>query len=122
VSRSRKSLDEQLAELTKRKDQLEARRLALLAVKKSSDRKLDTRRKIVVGAAVLAHAELNPSFADQLREILDPAVQRPVDRGVIEDLLPSPAEAAAIGGAAEAAPPGFTPPAIAPASPMARSG
>ncbi len=90
MPRSRKSLDEQLAELTKKRDQLEARRLALLSSKKATDRKLDARRKIIVGAAVLAHAELNPSFADQLREILDAAVQRLVDRAVIPDLLPYP--------------------------------
>ena len=55
MPRPRKSLDDQLAELTRKRDQLEARRLALLAVKKDSDRKLDTRRKIIVGAAMLAH-------------------------------------------------------------------
>ncbi len=94
MPRSRKSLDEQLAELTKRRDQIEARRLALLAAKKTTDRKLDARRKIIVGAAVMAHAELHPAFADQLREILNVAVQRSVDRGVIADLLPATAPAA----------------------------
>ncbi len=89
MSRQRKSLDEQLAELTRRQQQLEARRLSLLAVKKQSDRKQDTRRKIVVGAAALAHAELDPDFADHLREVLDQAVLRPIDRGVIADLLPA---------------------------------
>ena len=90
MPRSQKSLDEQLAEITKRKDQLEAKRLALLAVKKSADRKLDARRKIIVGAAVMAHAELNPSFADALREALDAGVQREIDRAVVADLLPQP--------------------------------
>ena len=88
MTRPRKTLDDRLAELTRRQEQLEARRLSLLAVKKQSDRKQDTRRKIIVGAAVLAHAELNPNFADQLREVLDQAVQRSIDRAVIADLLP----------------------------------
>jgi hypothetical protein len=88
MPRPRKSLDDQLAELTKRQQQLEARRLSLLAVQKSEARKQDTRRKIIVGAAVLAHAELDPAFADTLKEILDQAVLRPIDRGVIADLLP----------------------------------
>ncbi len=89
MPRSRKTLDDRLAELTRRQEQLEARRLSLLAVKKQSDRKQDTRRKIIVGAAVLAQAELDPNFADRLREVLAQAVQRPIDRGVIADLLPA---------------------------------
>ncbi len=89
MPRSRKTLDDRLAELTRRQEQLEARRLSLLAVKKQSDRKQDTRRKIIVGAAVLAHADLNPNFADRLRQVLAEAVQRPIDRGVIADLLPA---------------------------------
>ena len=87
MPRPRKSLDDQLAELTRKRDQLEARRLALLAVKKDSDRKLDTRRKIIVGAAMLAHAEQHPVFADQLAVLLNLAVTREIDRGVIADLL-----------------------------------
>ncbi len=89
LPRPRKSLDDQLAELTQRQAQIEARRLSLLAAKKVEDRKIDTRRKIIVGAAVLAQAELDPNFADRLREVLAQAVQRPIDRGVIADLLPA---------------------------------
>jgi hypothetical protein len=92
VPRPRKSLDDQLAELTRKRDQLEARRQALVASKKSADRKLDARRKIIVGAAVMAHAELNPSFADQLRAILNAAVTRAIDRNVIPDLLSAPVD------------------------------
>ncbi len=58
MPRTRKSLEEQLAELTRKREQLEARHRALIATKKATDRKLDARRKIIVGAAVLAHAEL----------------------------------------------------------------
>ena len=87
MPRARKSLDYKIAELTKRKQQLDAQRLLLLASKKTADRKLDTRRKIIVGAAVLAHAELDPHFSAMLREILSVAVQRDIDRRVIADLL-----------------------------------
>jgi hypothetical protein len=90
VPRARKSLDQKLADLAERQQQLEARRLALLASKKSADRKRDTRRKIIVGAAVLAHAELDPSFSAVLRDILSVAVQREMDRRVIADLLERP--------------------------------
>jgi hypothetical protein len=68
VPRARKSLDDKIAELTKRQEQLEAQRLSLLASKKAADRKLDTRRKIIVGAAVLAHADL---IWDVLSQVLN---------------------------------------------------
>lgn len=84
---ARKTLDERLAELAIQQQQLEARRASLVAAKRDTDRKRDARRKIIVGAAVLAHAELHPDFADQLRAVLNRAVQRPVDRNAITDLL-----------------------------------
>jgi hypothetical protein len=90
VPRARKSLDDKIAELTKRQQQLEAQRLVLLASKKTENRRLDTRRKIIVGAAVLTHAELNPHFSAMLRDILSVAVQRDIDRRVIADLLDQP--------------------------------
>lgn len=90
MPRARKSLDDKIAELAKRQQQLEAQRLSLLASKKAADRKIDTRRKIIVGAAVLAHAELHPDFSATLRKILSVAVERDVDRRDIADLLGSP--------------------------------
>ena len=62
---------------------------ALSAREREAERKLDTRRKIIVGAAVLAHAELDPNFAETLRHVLGQAVQRPIDRQAVADLLPS---------------------------------
>lgn len=90
MPRPRKTLEDRLAELAEQQAQLEARRLALLNEKKSTDRKRDARRKIIVGAAVLAHAELHPAFADELRKVLGVAVTRHIDRAAIRDLLPSP--------------------------------
>lgn len=90
MPRARKSLDQRLADLTQKQEQLEAQRQNLLASKKSAERKTDTRRKIIVGAAVLAHAELYPDFAAMLRGILSVAVQRPIDRRAIADLLGQP--------------------------------
>ncbi len=90
MSRARKSLDDKIAELNERQQQLTARRLSLLASKKTADRKLDTRRKIIVGAAVLAHADLHPNFSTTLRGILSVAVQRDIDRRDIADLLDTP--------------------------------
>ena len=90
MPRARKSLDDKIAELNERQQQLTARRLSLLASKKTADRKLDTRRKIIIGAAVLTHAELNPPFSAVLRDILSVAVRRDIDRQVIADLLARP--------------------------------
>ena len=95
MPRPRKSLDERLAELNETQAQLQARRQALLNEKKAQDRKQDARRKIIVGAAVLAHAELHPVFAAQLREVLEIAVTRSIDRVAIRDLLrPTSSESA----------------------------
>jgi len=91
LTRSSQSLDQQLANITRRQEQLEAQRLGLVAMKRKADRKLDARRKIIVGATILAHAELDPGFSDKLRALLDLAVTRAVDRDVISDLLLSPA-------------------------------
>ncbi len=64
-------------------------RLARLKAQESTEaRKLDTRRKIVVGGAVLAHAEIDPAFAIELRHVLAKAVARDQDKAVIADLLP----------------------------------
>ncbi len=90
MPRARKSLADRIAELNERQQQLKARRQSLLASKKTADSKLDTRRKIIVGAAVLAHAELNPDFSAMLRGVLSVAVQRDIDRDVIADLLEIP--------------------------------
>lgn len=110
MPRIRKSLDQKLADLTQRQQQLEARRLALLASKKNADRKLDTRRKIIVGAAVLAHAELHPPFSTALRDILSVAVQREMDRRAIADLLAAPSPDGPTAPQAPQAPPTQQPP------------
>jgi hypothetical protein len=84
---ARRTRIEQIAALKEAEEQKRQRRLALEAKEKQSTRKLDTRRKIVTGAAVLAHAELHPSFAAALRDVLDQAVTKASDRELLADLL-----------------------------------
>ena len=84
----RRTLSERQQVLEERKRQIETQLASLSARKRETDRRRDARRKIIVGAAILAHAELNPTFADQIRDVLDQAVQRPADRQAITDLLP----------------------------------
>ena len=85
----RRTTSERMRILEERMRQIEAQLHALSAREREVERKRDARRKIIVGAAVLAHAELDPNFADMLREILAAAVQRPADRQTIADLLPA---------------------------------
>ncbi len=47
---------------------------------RSKDRKQENRRKIIVGAVVLAHAEHDPQFADLLDTILKNRTTRETDR------------------------------------------
>ena len=57
---ARKTEVERLAELEARKSALEAQMDAIQARQKERDRKDDTRRKVLAGAAVLAEAEKQP--------------------------------------------------------------
>lgn len=85
----RRTVSERRAALEERKRQLESELAALNAREKEASRKRDTRRKVIVGAAILAHAELHPAFAAELRHILAQAVTREIDRRDIADLLPN---------------------------------
>ena len=85
----RKPITDQIAQLKAKKDALAAKLNNLEAKAKQANRKRDTRQKIIVGAAVLAHAELRPAFGEQLRAILDKAVERESDREVISEFLPA---------------------------------
>jgi hypothetical protein len=84
---ARKTAAERIAELEDRKKQIEAKLASLAAREKLAARKLDTRRKVIVGAAVLAHAEIDAAFASILKEVLAKAIQRPIDIAAIADLL-----------------------------------
>lgn len=90
MPRARKSLSDRIAALEDEKRQTEARLAALVAKRKTEDRKRDTRRKIVVGGAVLSHAALHPAFADALRDVLRAAVTRDIDKTLLADWLEEP--------------------------------
>ncbi len=83
----RRSPSERIAALEARKRQIEAQLAALTAREKQAARRRDARRKIIVGAAVLAHAEIDGRFAALLLDVLRRAVQRPADQLSIADLL-----------------------------------
>jgi len=83
----RRSASERIALLAEKKRLIEAELASLTAREREAERKRDTRRKIIIGAAVLAHTEIDPQFIVTLRHVLNRAVQRPADRETIADLL-----------------------------------
>lgn len=83
----RKSDAETLDALRQKKAAIERRILKINAGKRRRERAEDTRRKIVVGAAVLAHAEHDPAFAEALRAALAKGVTREADKVLLADLL-----------------------------------
>jgi hypothetical protein len=86
---ARKTEQERLADLEAKKAGLEAQMQAIQARQRERQRKDDTRRKVLVGAAVLAEAEKNPAAKQKLMALLDQYLTRLVDRSVF-DLKPKP--------------------------------
>ena len=78
---------DRIATLERKKAQIAERLKTLTAQEAARKRREDTRRKIIVGAAVLVHAELDTAFAQQLKAVLDKAVMRDLDRKLLADLI-----------------------------------
>ena len=76
-----------IAQLKQKQEQLARRLNALEQKEKSQTRKLDTRRKIIVGGAVFAEMHKDPEFAAVVRAMLLRYVARPNDRAAVADLL-----------------------------------
>lgn len=74
-------LEARVAQLRKRQQLIEARQRALNARR---DRREDTRRKILIGAIVLAKVEQGVLAESTLREWLDAALTRADDRRLFE--------------------------------------
>jgi hypothetical protein len=72
-------LEEKLRQLKAREQAVEARRRSL---ESRRSRKADTRRKILVGAIVLAKVERGEISATDLRSWLEAALTRADDRGL----------------------------------------
>jgi hypothetical protein len=88
MSEDRKTLHQRIAELLKRHEQSRAELANLKARARILDRKLDTRRKIILGAAVQAHARLNARFREELRKAVLAAITRPHDMAVLPEYFP----------------------------------
>jgi len=91
MSEERKTLHQRIAELLKRHEQSRAELADLKARAKDLDRKLDVRRKIIMGAAVQAHAKLNSAFREELRKAVLAGVTRQRDREILPEFFPEAA-------------------------------
>ena len=88
MSEERRTIHQRIAELLERHEQSRAELADLKARAKEQDRKFETRRKIILGAAVQAHAKLNGAFREELRKAVLAAVTRPHDRAVLPEFFP----------------------------------
>lgn len=88
------ALETRLKQAKAKKQQIEARKRAVEAKKKRSD---DTRRKVLVGAVILAKVERGEWPKDKLLAMLDSALTRVDDRALFDlpaqAATPQPAEA-----------------------------
>lgn len=74
---------EKIEELEAARLRIAARLNAEKAKLRNGERKLENRRKIIVGAVVREHARLHPDFAETLDKILASHVLRPADRALL---------------------------------------
>lgn len=85
---SKKKTDAERLEALKQQEAALKAKIARIETKtKDQERKRDTRRKIIIGSAVMAHAKIDKPFADRLGQILQVAVLRDTDKELIKDFL-----------------------------------
>ena len=82
-----KDYADRISKLKQQREKIEKRLNTLEQKTKNEDRKKDTRRKIIVGGAVVAEMHKDPEFAAVVRALLLRYVGRPNDRQAIADLL-----------------------------------
>lgn len=87
-----KSFIEKQSELEARRKKLAEDIARLKAAEKERQRKRDTEQRLIVGRAVIEHAQKNPDFARQIAGILDAGVTRADERKTVADLM-SPSDA-----------------------------
>lgn len=80
MPRNKKSPEQKIAELQKRAAAIDAELKREKARLRETERKRDTRRKIIVGGLVLQHADLDPAFHAQLWNLIEKHVTRDADR------------------------------------------
>lgn len=87
--RATKTPEEKLAELQKKRQQIDERIKKESARLNAVERKADTRRKILAGAVAIEHAEHDKEFKAKLYALIQRAVTRDNDRALFSfDPLP----------------------------------
>lgn len=81
---TRKTPEQQLAELEQKQSQINARVQKKRAEVSKKNRKQDTRRKIIAGALALENMERDGQFAEAMRGLLKQHVTRPADRKLFD--------------------------------------
>jgi hypothetical protein len=84
---TRKSLDELIKEELERLRQIRDNVGNLRSKAREQDRKLDTRRKIIIGAAIMSYANDDREFRELLRKVARIKIVRPHDQAVVRDFL-----------------------------------
>ena len=80
---TRKTSEQKLADLRKKRDQLTAKIQRETARVKSAERKQDTRRKIIAGAIALEHMDHDPQWQEKFRALLKQHV-KPSDKELFD--------------------------------------
>jgi hypothetical protein len=76
--------NQKLEALRKREAQIKAQITKLVEQEKTKNRKDDTRLKVLIGAAFLADAALNPETCDIIKSILQRAITSQRDRDFLQ--------------------------------------
>lgn len=95
-------MSKKLDALQKKAAALDAQIKAVKARERENARKLDTRRKIIVGALALNHMEKNPGsdFSKKLAALINEYVAKPYERELF-DLKPLPDNGGSFNSAAQ---------------------
>jgi hypothetical protein len=74
--------DDPLSRLKQKRDAINARIKAQEARQRTGERRRETRRKVLVGAAVLYRAESDAAFGEELQRMLDKFLARDDERAI----------------------------------------
>lgn len=80
-------IDDQLQTVKKQIAALKAREQALTAKQNTEARKLDTRRKILIGAIVMNHCKQDAKFAALVQTVVKANLLKEKDKDVLNDWL-----------------------------------
>ena len=86
---ARQKITDEIEQLRKQREQLDAKLKAAEAKQKEKERQDNERRNVIAGALVLEHIAANPDseFARVFADLINKAVSRSIDRALFSALL-----------------------------------